>query len=138
MNEEKNIFDKSVERRVEHYYGDEMRRFFFFAAFILVFTYPFLSGVTSVYHIMFVIFCALLLVFLAGITSPLHRWVMIVNTFISFFGVIFFEYNGINFYLLEVKTFSGVLLFALSHILAITFFFAFYYGLKTLRGMRLI
>ncbi len=137
MNQEKNFIEKKG-GYIMHYYGDQVRRLFFFAAFIIVFTYPFLSSIMPIYSIFFVIPCTLLLVLLAGTTSPLNKFVMILNIMISFFGVIFFEYNGLQFYILGAKTFSGILLFMLSHILAISFFFAFYYGLKSLRGMKLI
>src|SRR3989344_1598200 len=69
------------------------------------------------------------LFFIAGLTNPLQKWVMALNTGISLIGLITFEYHAVTGYdnLRDP-------LFWINQGLAFIFFFALYYSTKTVRG----
>lgn len=145
MNEEETQFNTdSVENSennsekksaiVEHYYGDILRRLFFTGSITILVTFPFFYNILT-YSRVFILGCAILLILLAGLTSPKQRLIMFLNAVISFLAIIFFEYHSIQFYISDIGSFLKFFLFTISYFLSINFLFAFYYSVKTLRGM---
>lgn len=115
---------------VPHYYGDLVRRLFLICGFIMIATLPFLKSQipASVFYSLLLI---LILVFLAGMTNPRIKWIIGADIVVSFIGFAIFGYHAIS-------RFAGVrdLFSATNFTLAVIFLFAFYYSIKTLRGMQ--
>lgn len=72
-----------------------------------------------------------LLAFLAGLTNPREFWTSLLDMVASLIGIGAFEYHA-------VKNFSlSDYFFWVNQFLAIIFFLAFYFSVKTLRGFYL-
>jgi len=119
---------------VAHYYGDIIRKLFFVGSIVILVTFPFFYSVL-VYSGVAILGGAILLILLAGLTSPKQKLIVFFNSVISFVSVIFFEYHSIQFYAGEGDDFIKFFLFVISYFLSIIFLFAFYFSVKTLRGM---
>lgn len=117
-------------RSMMHYYGDSVRKIFVGAAVIMLLFLPFytdripFSYSASIFTIVF-------LGVIAGVTNPLQKWVIVLNTLISAGGVAVFEYMAINNY--EFLS----LFFWINQLLAVLFLIALYFNTKTFRGMVL-
>ena len=119
---------------VEHYYGDIIRKLFFIGSITILVTFPFFYNLLT-YNRVLIFGGAILLILLAGLTSPKQRLVMLSNAVISFLAITFFEYYSVQFYLTDSESFLKFLLFIVNYFLAVNFLFAFYFSVKTLRGM---
>lgn len=112
-----------------HYYGDVVRILFFVSGIVMILGLPLMNGLIPV-SLSVSIFSILILIFIAGLTNPAQKWVSIVDTAISAFGFVVFEYFA-------VTTFAqgeDFLLFLINQTLAALFLFAFYFATKTVRG----
>lgn len=118
-------------RYASHYYGDIVRRLFFAAGLIMLITLSTFKQLLPVPTLVS-IFAILIVGFLAGLTNPLQKWVMVLNTGISLVGLITFEYHAVTGY----DNLSDPL-FWVNQGLAFIFFFALYYSTKTMRGAML-
>ncbi len=135
MNDES--FEGSLKEEIaisEHYYGDIIRKLFFAGSITILVTFPFFYNLLT-YNRVLIFGGAILLILLAGLTSPKQKFVMFSNAVISFLAITFFEYYSIQFYLTDNGSFLKSLLFVVNYSLAINFLFAFYFSVKTLRGM---
>lgn len=115
-----------------HYYGDMVRRLFILAGVVILVMLPVLQSALSV-PLLATILAVIVIAFFAGFTNPLQKSVAFFNILISAGGLILFEYQAVLSYVPEKITF----LFGTHQLLAIIFFFALYYSVKTLRGMML-
>src|SRR3989338_342757 len=118
-------------RYASHYYGDIVRRLFFIAGLIMLITLSTFKQLLPVPTFVS-IFAILIVGFLAGLTNPLQKWVMALNTGISLIGLTTFEYHAVIGY----DNLSDPL-FWINQGLAFIFFFALYYSIKTVRGAML-
>ncbi|MEK7608026.1 MAG: hypothetical protein AAB495_00380 [Patescibacteria group bacterium] len=113
---------------VEHYYGDTVRRLFMASGMIMLVGLPFIYD-----NLPLPLFSSLLAISVvaltAGFLSPIHFPVLAFDLSISVGGLIAFEYYAVQAYLADEDAF-----FALNQALAIIFFYALYYSVKTLRG----
>ncbi|MEK7464218.1 MAG: hypothetical protein AAB617_00360 [Patescibacteria group bacterium] len=122
------------EERVPHYYGDLVRKIFVTGGIVMIITLPFFTDllpVTPLYSIFFI----LILGFVAGLISPKHRWVAVLNAFIAGASLVVFEAYAVIIYLSENKDSKSTAFFWINEVLALLFFFALYYSGKTLRGV---
>lgn len=115
-------------RKPTHYYGDIVRVIFVCAGVALIIIPVFLTDVDV--SMPLVILSALVLGFLAGITNPRQRWIATANSIVSAVGIILFESAAIGTYQSFGVTFS----FLVWQALALAFFFALYFSVKTIRG----
>ena len=91
-----------------------------------------LLPVTSLVSVLIVI----VLGFVAGLVSPAHRTVVVVNTLVAALGMFFYEYYAVVGYFLPDGTQYRDLFVFTNQALAIIFFFALYYSSKSVRGLR--
>lgn len=115
-----------------HYYGDMVRALFLAGAVVMLVALPFFTNLLPV-PATIAIFIILAVGTIAGLTNPKQKWVMILNVLISTMAFIVFEYYAtVAFTSYSVSNF-----FLLNQTLALIFFVAFYYSMKSLRGSLL-
>lgn len=117
----------------EHYYGRQIRALFIASAIVMLLTLPIFDGLIP-FSGLFSMGMIIIVGFLAGLLSPLARSVVVLCTIASIIGGVTFEYEAISAF----WRINGALefwFFAVNQLLAILFFFALYYGSKTLRGI---
>lgn len=115
-----------------HYYGDMVRSLFFVGAIIMAVTLPFFTNQLPV-PASIAIFIILAIGTIAGLTNPRQKWVLYTNVTISTIAFMTFEYYAtVSFTSYFFSDF-----FLLNQTLAIIFFVAFYYSIKSLRGSLL-
>lgn len=112
-----------------HYYGDIVRALFIGAGLIMLVTLPFLGDLVPVPYFVSIILIVAIVVF-AGLTNPKQKWINYVNSFISVIAFAVFEYYSIKAYSVA----GGTLFLVVNQILAIIFFIALYYSIKSMRG----
>ncbi len=117
----------------EHYYGDIIRALFIIGAVVMLIMLPFSSSMLPI-PVSISILIILVLVFLAGFTNPTQEFINYLNVLASAAGAISFEYAAasVNFSSARPLTF---VFFIINQVLAIVFFLALYYSVKTLRGI---
>ena len=121
---------------VYHYYGDLVRRLFLAGGVVILFTLPFLWTIIPILTLVGAL-AVVGLVFQAGITTPRQEWTAYANTIIAGLALVIFEYSAIFNYTRIDKSNANEVLFYMAQILAIIFFFAFYFAAKTMRAMLL-
>lgn len=122
---------QSTGPRVPHYYGDRVRELFLAIAVLSIVVLPLWDNVLPL-SIRMQLLGALLLVFLAGLTNPHSKLIMILNVCVAGIGAFLFETTAIYFYGTD-----SIILFMVREVAAILFLFALYFGVKSLRSMLL-
>ncbi len=117
--------------QIEHYYGDVVRRLFLASAVLMLATYPFLKDLIPETPV-FSIFAIVMIVLFAGLTNPRQVWVAVANMILSGVGLLIFGFYAFQFYAAYTPSSS---IFWVNQILGILFLIAFYFSVKTLRGM---
>src|SRR3989344_614495 len=111
-----------------HYYGDIVRKLFLVGGATMLVILPFLR-----FFIPFPIFVSILAIlvvgFFAGVIVPTQRWAIIMNACVGAFAFVAFEYYAVDAYGKGNEVF-----FLANQFLAIDFFVAFYFAIKTVRG----
>lgn len=121
--------------RRSHYYGDMTRRLFIGGGALVLFSLPIFNDVFSV-NTFFPVFIILFIGLIAGLANPLQKWTHYLSAAISLAGVFLFEWYALTLYGNPPhEDWHAALLFWINHILALDFFFAFYFSVKTIRGM---
>ncbi|HSX58034.1 MAG TPA: hypothetical protein VLE47_02045 [Candidatus Saccharimonadales bacterium] len=115
-----------------HYHGDKVRVFFFLSAVLMIMGLPFFKSILSI-SASSVLLTAVIMIIFAGLTNPKQAWVSFVNTLISLFGFVIFEYAAITHF-----NYASYLFFIMTQGLALLFLFALYYSVKTIRGFYLL
>lgn len=121
---------KTMPSQWPHYYGDAVRRLFFFAGIIMLITIPSKNLLPA--HIFVSLVSILIVDLAAALTNPRQRWIIIFDAVVAAVGLITFEYNSIVSY----DTADPV--FWINQILALIFFLAFYFSIKTIRARMLL
>lgn len=117
-----------------HYYGDVTRRLFILGCVIMIVAYPFFTEYIPVSRT--VAFAAILVVAIfAGLTNPRQRWVAAADVLIAIAAFVTFEYYAVEFYRAD-GGFWG-LFFWINEALALVFFIATYFAVKTWRGLTI-
>ena len=114
---------------VAHYYGDYVRSIFIVVGAFMLVLAPFVSERAPQLLPMQVV-SAVVLVLLAGLTSPNKEWVLILDAIAAGLGVIFFEFLALAAYN-AAAWFSFIAL----ETVAIAFLIALYFSIKTVRSM---
>ncbi len=114
-----------------HYYGNIVRRLFIAGGVIMLATIPSFKTLLPVPSFVSV-FAILLVGLAAGITNPMQKWAMALNSIIASILFFVFEYRAITKYDDVSDT-----LFLITEVLAVIFFFAVYYSTKTVRALYL-
>lgn len=113
-----------------HYYGNLIRKNFFFAGFIIMMAALLDSELRSFY--LFVgLFGVVGVTILAGLTSPRKRAIMLIDVLVSAIMFLIFEYFAIAAYA-RYENFSDNVFF-LRQLIAVIFLVALYYSTKTMR-----
>ncbi|MEK7649459.1 MAG: hypothetical protein AAB367_00645 [Patescibacteria group bacterium] len=111
-----------------HYYGDIVRQLFVAAGVIMVLTLPFYKYILPVPSLIAVL--AIIIVDVAaGLTNPRQAWVMKLDLGISLIAATVFEYHAVTGYASQLDP-----LFWITQGLAVIFFFALYFSIKSTRG----
>ncbi len=119
-----------------HYYGDLVRRMFFFGAVIMLVTLPFFRDLVPV-HVSISSFMIVALTLIAALTNPVSKEVAWLNVMVSAAAIVVFEYYAVQTLSLGDWDFKLTSFFWTNHVLAVDFVFALYYSAKTLRGMMI-
>lgn len=117
-----------------HYYGDVVRRLFITSGIIMLLGIPlFADNIPRPLSISILV--AIVFALTAGLASPRNLWVAFLHLIVSAAAVAVFEYYTIATYI-AVSSYGDLFLIT-SQVLAVIFFFALYYGAKTVRGMMI-
>jgi len=123
--------------RRPHYYGDETRRLFVGGGALILLSLPLFIHTFSV-SFFFPVFVIVCIGLIAGLENPLQKWTHYLSAAVALSGVLIFEWYALTLYMdpphYDLHT---VILFWINHALAADFFFAFYFSVKTIRGMTL-
>lgn len=114
---------------IAHYYGDMIRSLFLGGTALMVFAAPFYTEELFA-EIPFIIIGAVVFVALAGLTNPVSKFVMTANATCAGAAAIVYGAWGLLSY-----TSEDPIAFVLREVIAIIFFFALYFSVKTLRNM---
>ncbi len=132
MDEDIEIIQDSPEPKFDHYYGDIVRKHLFFAGLVLLFA-ALVDKEFQSFYLFAGIFGVLIFTVLAGLTSPLKRWVMVADVFVAAIMFMIFEYFAIDaFY--KYENFSDTI-FLIRQFLAVIFLITLYFSTKTVREM---
>lgn len=120
---------KTREQQFPHLYTRTVRRLLFTAGLLMVVGLPFFAKLVAMPPFIGVL-ATVAIVTLAGLTNPDMKQIMYLDAISSFFGFLFFEYIAVRHYL----SISGVdLLFLFNQTLAVVFFLALFFCIKTIR-----
>ncbi len=112
------------------YYGDLVRKLFILCGLVILITLPFLKTLIPgpIYYSLTLV---IVLAFFAGMTNRKFKKILVVDVIISGIGFIVFAYQAIMHF---IGLFD--LFFVTNLILAVIFLFAFYWSIKTARGLK--
>lgn len=113
---------------------DNVRRLFIVAGIIMIINLPFVHDQLPI-PLSISILIILGIAIFAGMTSPKDRYIDFFDTLLSMGGFIIFQYSAVNIYLSTNSFFN--FLFLTNEILALIFFFATYYSVKSLKNIIL-
>lgn len=111
-----------------HYYGDTVRQLLLAAATAILIGAPFYAQNIRA-ELPFYVIVPLALVCLAAFTSPRNKNILIVDTIVAAAGMLYFEIWALSSYEMD-----PLLAVGLRQGIALLFFFALYFGGKTLRA----
>jgi len=117
-----------MNENLEHYYGDIVRKLFMIGAVIMIIGLPFMKSMFS-FPIYLPLAVILVLIYLAGLTSPRQILVIWLSLFVATFAFVTFEVYAVQLY----KS-SDAFWFVANQIEALIFLAALYYCTKTLRA----
>lgn len=115
---------------VPHYYGDYVRSIFIVIGAFMLILAPFVSE-RAPQLLPIQVISAVVLVLLAGLTSPRKEWVLILDAIAAGLGVVFFEFLALAAYNASAW-FSFIALEAVT----VAFLIALYFSVKTIRAMQ--
>ena len=115
----------------KHYYGDLVRRLFVAGAIGSLLTIL-IDRQLIVFYLTFGVIMALLVVLLAGFTSPRNVWALYCDLIVASVTFVVFEYLAIVRQIKVDTVFD--LIFMAREAIAVVFVVAAYYSAKTVRG----
>lgn len=115
-----------------HYYGDIVRKLFIAAGVILIFTIL-VDKELLPFNIYFGIVGLLIIVGLAGFTNPKSKMSVIFDAVFSSLMFLTFEFFAVSKYVESYSYFEPVFVFR--QLVALIFLVAFYFSIKSIRGM---
>src|SRR3989344_4510405 len=117
--------------KIQHYYGDVVRRLFIVGSFVMLLTLPIFNSLIPV-HVFFSILAIIIVSTIAGMMNPIHKTMAVIEFFVSIIALLIFEYFAVEYF---VSLGQNHPLFFINQGLAILFFVALYFSSKTLRGI---
>ncbi len=114
-------------REIPHYHGDVVRAVLLTAALIMLVSLPFFKDLIPI-PIVISVLAMLAIVFLAGLTNPKTVWAIVFDSLASMGGFLVFEYTALIYFG------KNIYFMLVNQTLAVIFFIAVYYSIKTLRG----
>jgi len=111
-----------------HYYGDVVRQLFIAAGILMAVTFPFFEHLLPGPYLVSILII-LVVNIAAGLTNPRQPWVIGFDVVLSMFTFIIFEYHAVTNY--PDKTDP---LYWITQVIAIIFFMALYFSIKSARG----
>ena len=118
-----------------HYYGDTVRQLFIGGGLVMLLALPLFTELFPLVAL-YPIFTAIVIGLAAGLVNPIQRWTHYINVFLALVATMLLEWYALTIYQsVHFQESHGTILFWLSHILALNFFIAFYFSVKTVRGM---
>ncbi len=121
----------ALNKTLIHYYGDIVRACFVASGFVLLVAILLDKQLLHIYLAIGVI-GVLILVILAGLTSPRKEWVLFIEALVAGIGFLLFEYVAVAAYI-KAGTMSDIV-FVLRQTLSILFLITLYYSVKSIRG----
>lgn len=123
--------DARFEFQMSHYYGDIVRLMFVASAVLMLFALPFFQERIEA-PVILSIAAILGLVVVAGLVNPRQKLIAEVSVGVALAGFLVFEFYA-------VSRFAGLSdpFFLVNQTVAVLFFIALYFGVKTMRGMFL-
>ena len=112
----------------EHYYGDIVRRLFLWGAIVMILVFPLYSAAIPAQPILNLVGIILLSV-MAGLTSPRQAWTLVADVVVAIAAFAVFEYYAVFF-----SRAGDTNLFIVNQLLALCFFIAMYFSIKTARN----
>lgn len=121
----------TVLKKVIQYFGNQISRLLLLAGMLIVITHPFFKSSLSSTFLPITLLSVMALVFLAGFTSSKYKWIIFVDTVASAIGFLVFSYQAIiNYH--DASTYYAF--FLINLVISLLFLFAFYFGVKTIKG----
>lgn len=117
---------------VPHYYGDIARKLFLGGAIVMLLSLPLEPDVLPTTFI-FSTLAIIALTFLAGLTSPKARSIIVIDTIFAALMFALFEYFAVYYTKEGGQIFDTT--FLVQQLLALNFLLALYFCSKTWRGM---
>lgn len=115
-----------------HYYGTLVRELFLVAGVLMLVGLPFFSDHLNV-PVLLSVLGVVIIASLAGLTSRKQRFVVGLDAGAALIGLFTFEIAAVHVF----QNFGGDSFFWFNQILAILFFFIFYFAVKTFRAMAI-
>ncbi|MFO0718882.1 MAG: hypothetical protein U0522_02560 [Candidatus Paceibacterota bacterium] len=121
----------TVLKKVIRYFGNQVSKLLLVAGLLIIITHPFFKSSLSSTFLPITLLSVVVIVFLAGFTSSKYKWIMFVDVVASAVGFIVFSYQAIITYN-DSSTYYAF--FLINLIISLLFLFAFYFGVKTIKG----
>ncbi len=118
-------------KKIVRYFGNQVSRLLLVASLLIIVTHPFFKSSLSSTFLPITLLSVVILVFLAGFTSSKYKWVMFVDAGASAVGFVVFSYQAILAYNDGSTNYA---FFLINLVISILFLFAFYFGVKTIKG----
>jgi uncharacterized membrane protein len=131
MNYENSEFNRGEGMHPKHYYGDLVRKLFVTGAIGSLLTIL-IDKQLIVFYLTFGVLMALIVVLLAGFTSPKNVWALYCDLVVASVTFVVFEYLAIARQLKVDTIFDTI--FLAREAIAVIFVVAAYYAAKTVRG----
>ncbi len=121
----------TVLKKIVRYFGNQVSRLLLVAGLLIIVTHPFFKSSLSSTFLPITLLSVVVLVFLAGFTSSKYKWIMFVDIGASAVGFIVFSYQAIVTYNNDSTYYA---FFLINLVISLLFLFAFYFGVKTIKG----
>ncbi len=118
-------------KKVIRYFGNQVSRLLLVAGLLIIVTHPFFKSSLSSTFLPITLLAVVVLTFLAGFTNSKHKWIIVVDVIASAIGFVVFSYQSIINYN-DGSTYFAF--FFINLVISLLFLFAFYFGVKTIRG----
>lgn len=117
-----------------HYHGDRIRVLFILTGLMMVSTLPVFNVLVNV-PITVSILAIVGLAVLGGFLNPAWKWIIYVDTIVAIIAFIAFEYYAVSTYMnLSLDIPINFYFYWINQIMALFFFMAIYFSIKTVRG----
>lgn len=115
--------------RIGHYYGDIVRKLFMAIGLVMLFGLTYFADYVP-QPISFSVAIIIITIMMAGLFTPLNKWIWLFNIVFSAIAVFVFQSYAIEYY----QSVDSVWFFLANQGLAVVALFALYFSVKTLRG----